>query len=292
MNNYDSIHSDTTAGTALEARLGRLERENRRLKRAGFLVLCAIAVPLVVGFARQGKTPLTASQFELTDDAGKVRASLFLDQNTSQPWLTLYDDKGTARTGFGLQKDGRPEMLMWNASSDCTLVASVDSADGPVIQLMKDKATVAELSVNGQTGSPALKLNGPGATAGATLSVDHDSGTPALTLADPHLGKGELDLDLDKGGLPSLSLLDPSGIARGTWWLANPSGTSAVLPQIRMMDDKGKVRIALEQSSPDGSPRLAMAASDGKAGLRATVKDTGPHLGMSDAKGRGRFSAP
>ena len=83
---------------SVEARLGRLERENRRLKRAGLLGLAVIAAVMLMGQVRPTRV-LEAEAFILRDSTGTALAGLEVDSD-GYPRFGLYDRNGKARIDF------------------------------------------------------------------------------------------------------------------------------------------------------------------------------------------------
>ncbi len=81
----------------MEERLNRLERENRRLKRAGGVVLGVIAVLLLMGHV-VGEKVVEAERFVLLDSSGQPRAVLAVAEGGSG--LYLYDNTGKLRAGL------------------------------------------------------------------------------------------------------------------------------------------------------------------------------------------------
>lgn len=61
-----------SATRVLEERLDRLERENRRLRRSGLLVLAGLAAVDCVGKPRATMTPVSGGGLALADRDGKV----------------------------------------------------------------------------------------------------------------------------------------------------------------------------------------------------------------------------
>jgi hypothetical protein len=74
---------------SIEDRLARLERENRRLKIAGLLVLAVVGSVFAMGQARPA-TEMTAQRFVLTDSSGQ-RAGEFMVGADGYPGLYLYE---------------------------------------------------------------------------------------------------------------------------------------------------------------------------------------------------------
>jgi hypothetical protein len=99
----------------LQARVVKLEQQNRRFKRLGVAALIVPALLLILGQAPSKKT-VEANEFVLRDDGGNIRARLFMTKETtttakellgidnSTPMtippaatLALYDNKGQVR---------------------------------------------------------------------------------------------------------------------------------------------------------------------------------------------------
>jgi len=98
---------DTFRAVDLTARLERLEKENRKLKRvvwAGAILSLVSAIALIETVIRPAFAQNTslktiqAYSYELLDPQGRVRASLgFTGRPTLSPWLTFNDPDGKTR---------------------------------------------------------------------------------------------------------------------------------------------------------------------------------------------------
>jgi hypothetical protein len=102
----------------LVIRLERLERENRRLRRAG-----AVALAGIVALALMGQTPsgeaakvVEATQFVLRDSKGDTRAVLALGPDGSVG-LGLSDEAGTARAWLSLGPQGSPGFALFDRAA-------------------------------------------------------------------------------------------------------------------------------------------------------------------------------
>lgn len=85
------------------ARLGKLERQNRWLKRVGLAVLLGAAATLLMGQASP-KRILTAQEYLLLDSRSEVRARLWM--SPAGPSLVFYDMNGQGRTVVGFLDSG------------------------------------------------------------------------------------------------------------------------------------------------------------------------------------------
>ena len=77
---------------AVVARLDKMERQNRRLKLAGLVLLVLAAAGLLMGQALP-KRIIEAEKFLVKDRQGKVRAKLEVGEHDT-PSLFLYDKEG------------------------------------------------------------------------------------------------------------------------------------------------------------------------------------------------------
>ena len=92
----------------LDARIAKLEKENRMLKRVG--LVGAVAVACIVLMGQASKKTIEANEFVLKDDAGQVRARLAMSKDP------------TAGPGF----PNAPQLFFYNKSSGRTLVLNGD----------------------------------------------------------------------------------------------------------------------------------------------------------------------
>jgi hypothetical protein len=80
---------------AVIARLEKVEKENRRLKRAGITCLLVAACVVLMGQARPSRT-LEAERFVLKDASGRVRAELFTHSVSGVAMLRFLNERGDA----------------------------------------------------------------------------------------------------------------------------------------------------------------------------------------------------
>jgi hypothetical protein len=170
-------------------RLGRVEKENRLMKRTGLVLLSLVALAVVMGQARPNRT-VEATAFVLKDDSGIVRAKLFVDPLRQGPSLSLYDSSGVARVtlaqgdkgssaGLFLYNDpperyGGAEMLL---TPDGATVLLASAKHGNLIALSTNSPTVP---------GPALEISdaeGYSATLGASESKAPGTGERRTTSA-------------------------------------------------------------------------------------------------------------
>ncbi len=114
----------------LVQRLDRLERENRRLKRIGALVVVGIAAVVLMGQARLSKVAkvIEAEKFVLRDTSGQIGAILFTVDGGS-PHLEFRDKKRNLRITLGVLGDvGHLSLFSENGNSAITLRALPDGS--------------------------------------------------------------------------------------------------------------------------------------------------------------------
>ncbi len=82
---------------SLARRVERVEGENRRLKRAGAVILAVMLALVLMGHVA-GEKVVEAERFVLLDSSGQPRAVLAVAKGGSG--LYLYDNKGKLRAGL------------------------------------------------------------------------------------------------------------------------------------------------------------------------------------------------
>ena len=164
--------------TELVERLERLERAHRRLK--GFaLAALVLAAALATIYATQPvPQKITAHEFDLMDDSGRVRAELHIDFG-NRPTLTFRDANGFPLVT--LAAGDQPSLCLMRAGNEEQILLTIS----------KDYY--------------GLGLYGKTARAGLAVT----KGSPALSIFD-ETGKERAVLDLTAGG-PSLDLSDARG---------------------------------------------------------------------------------
>ncbi len=94
----------------LEERMDGLERQNRRLKRAGALALAGVASLLLLGAARGSRLveaeAVKAKAFVLVDDKGRTLAALHAVGFGTH--LVIKDEKEVGRVVLGVSREQKP----------------------------------------------------------------------------------------------------------------------------------------------------------------------------------------
>ncbi len=221
---------------AIAERLEKVERENRRLRRAGLAALVLGCAVLVMGQVRPART-IESSQFILKDANGRVRAQLTMDP-ANRPTLTLSDEKGHAVVSL-IGGDDHPFLGLSGAGGEerVMLMASKDSYG---------------LGIYGEP---------QGAAGGTGVVLGVWKGIPGLTLYDER-GKERAALQLARGQ-PTLVVSDPNGPRAVLGVLAGAVST------LGLYDETGKVAAALRVTGDKTSFELF-----DKEGFQITIGST------------------
>ena len=174
----------------------------------------------------QGGDVVTASQVNIVDTAGRLRAVLSGDDARGLTSLTFYGPDGAARGALGMDADGAPGLRFMDAAGAVQLAATVSEADALV--------TV------GDQGTRSALFGSLG-------------GTPVVGLS--HAGQARMQFELGPGGQPSLSLQGEPSVT-----LLGEPGQQALSLSV---DADGAPFVSLYDA--DGAPRLLMGAVRGTA---------------------------
>jgi hypothetical protein len=93
----------------LEARVKRLERENRRMRRGAILALVLAGGVVLMGQAQGPRVSdeVRTRRLSVVDETGQVRASIFMGTGVlAGPELQLADETGQVRAALGVPKAG------------------------------------------------------------------------------------------------------------------------------------------------------------------------------------------
>ena len=167
----------------LARRLDQVERENRRLKQAGVVVLAVIAAVVLMGQATKGKVAkvVEAEKFVLRDADGKGRARLE-SLPSGLVRLALLDKDENIQSVLGVGIVGTPSLVLAGRNNKTILTTSF-------------------LSVSGKGGKSRLTL--------AVLP----SGEQSLVLTD-NTGRTQAELAIEVDGSSTFGLFDRTGTAR------------------------------------------------------------------------------
>jgi len=161
-------------GMDINARFEKLERENRRMKKAGIVAIVFASVFFISGQAKTDKV-VEANEFRLVDSAGKVRARLSM--NTAGPDLSFYDDHGTAVAYISTTPV--PELHLGELGNKAVIRAGTSEAKSPTdpILLLGGQDSSVQLAAGT---SNAIRIFG----SAGTFTVTNDEDGPNITLID------------------------------------------------------------------------------------------------------------
>ena len=191
---------------------------------------------LTARLGAQAAEVVTASQVNIVDSGGRLRAVLAAEDERGLASLAFYGPDGAVRAVVGVEPDGTPSLRFSNSAGVARLSASVRD-DEPVITV--------------------------GDEAARSVLIASLGGTPVLGLSDR--GRTRLQLDLGAQGEPRLSLFN-SGGQRGAGLVVGADDA----PFLSLFDAAGAQRLTMGtvQGSTvvnlgDGTrPRLVLGVAD------------------------------
>ena len=176
----------------------------------------AANILLPARLAAQGGDVVTASQVNIVDADGRLRAVLSGGDARGVTSLTFYGPDGVTRGTLGMEADGAPGLRFMDPAGAVQLAASVSAADALV--------TVGEQGARGALfgslgGTPVLGLSHAGQ---ARMQLElGPTGQPNLSLqGEPTVnllgepGRQGISLAVDADGAPFVSLYDAEGAPR------------------------------------------------------------------------------
>jgi len=143
---------------SLVTRVNRLERENRRMKLMGVLVLLGITAVMVMGQASSSNpTILRAEQFILQDKNGNARGA-FLSHPDGSPGLIMTDSQNKLRIGVMVKPNGEPSLNLYGEKNQFMVLTPFefglyDDEDNPRVLIAENptrQMTLNLYSKNGQ----------------------------------------------------------------------------------------------------------------------------------------------
>ncbi|MDX2170690.1 MAG: hypothetical protein SF182_26695 [Deltaproteobacteria bacterium] len=108
---------------SLTRRLEALERQNRRLRSGGFVVVLVLLSATLLGAATR-PTEIEVTKLTLVDAAGKPRAALAI---AGGPGLRFYDPNGIPRGGLSIDASG-PSLAFSDADGTPRLELAINTA--------------------------------------------------------------------------------------------------------------------------------------------------------------------
>lgn len=209
----------------------------------------ALVASSVVAVGAQGAQVVTATQVNVVDREGRLRAVLAGQDERRMTSLSFYDGAGQVRGIIGIDENEMPLVRLFDETGQSRLSAFVRDGDGLVIA--GDEA--AESGVFGTAGgSPLLSLFEAGRSR-ARLQVAPD-GSPSLRLFDAD-GQQSIGMTVGASNAPLVTLHD-QGQLRAAFGVQEQA---AVLN----MADTQQVRLVIGVAQ-DGHPSVSFLSESGQ----------------------------
>jgi hypothetical protein len=138
------MNSETSIAEALERRIEKVERENRRLKIAALIAVLCLGGALSLGAAANPpqQQKLEAETIVLRDAEGKTRIVLGVDKEG--PGIAFLDAKGKLRMNLGLAKEG-PALDLLDAAEQPRATLLLTEDQGPILNFVDKKGSQVTL---------------------------------------------------------------------------------------------------------------------------------------------------
>ena len=141
---------------SVEVRVRRLEQKVRRAVSGVVVLGCLLVVAMVSGVVSLTRGRVVARELVITDSTGQARMS-FLTNPDGRPLLLLQDASGQPGIVMGYTTLGKPSVSVGRFGPGTRIGFS---ADHPVVQLRDDSGTtLLELGV-GADGRPGVRVAG------------------------------------------------------------------------------------------------------------------------------------
>ena len=167
----------------LEARLARLERQNRVLERCLLLVGAGLTLFMALAASSGVKVQdvVRAKAFELVDNRGVVCAELSLSDKGAAG-LTLFDAEGKSRVWLGTSGEGPAGLTITTADGKYLGMFTVGKEGPPILTLYQTGGSTAEFGMYND-GSASLDFRDREQKTRAMLKMDKDASS-SLKLLD------------------------------------------------------------------------------------------------------------
>jgi hypothetical protein len=140
----------------MERRLARLERDNRRLKLGGGVLVVALTLLGLMGAGRPDVRHVEAESFIVKDATGRVRAVLGTTDPYSAPGLVMYDQEGHANVLLHLTGDGDPGLWLYEHDKVRSTLNAV--GDRVHLQLYDNEGRQRAVLMVRPNGQPSIEL--------------------------------------------------------------------------------------------------------------------------------------
>jgi hypothetical protein len=238
---------------AMLGRLERLERQNRIWRKGTFALLIVAATAALIS-ANSDPSPqdlVSAKRFQLKDDAGRVRADIFMS-SMSQPAFVLYDEQGKGRACTQITNEGSEFVLL-----------DVQGKERATFQIANDLPQTVYLRKDG-TGKWLARMGVD--DKGGLLGVWNTANQPRFAVNETGTVARQILQLNDENDRPRIQLIKE---------------LASNIPQLKVLDANGAVRIQLgiyeRGERGDGGGACTFLDADGKRNLL--------QVGSSDGKG-------
>lgn len=289
--------NEMTLDTLMQ-RLDHVERENRRLKRVGSMLLISIVSIVLMGQATGSKV-VEAEKFILRDSDGNERGWLTVRKGVG-PILALLDDSGRERVMLGVGRDlagQKPFLALFDAHGKERAGLAVGDEGSKMVLLDSQGDAEARLAVGEETEEYRKLLKRPEQHPKIPrvpyLSISKDRFKHNLSLGSDHLIFDSRD---NHGNKESFVVLSEAALA---FFEANEktrlllTGTQGQKTGFALFDKEGNTRAELLLDPEKGYPRLNLADHNGKIRAAIVVTPEGsPFLTIMNAKEKIIWKAP
>lgn len=247
--------ANASSESEILARLDALEKQNRRLKRIGLLILLGAGAALTMAQTRAARN-IEGRKFVLRDAKGQRRAELgFFPQ---RPELVFYDTGGARQVSIGLGADGPGLVIMGPRDEKSAVLAQTPA--GPA------------LSLHAADGAPRLNL-----------SVTRQGPTVGL-LTEAGEAKGAFGMMGNEGVFLQLFGAREAG---GAQLFAGAAGAT-----LRFLDTSDRARAVLGILADVNAPGLVFNDPNGTLRASFLLSRSGPGIALFDGSNAPVWRAP
>jgi hypothetical protein len=278
-------HGQTDQG--LEARMSRLERQNRRWRTATGLVVAAAGSLLLMAYSRRADPAAggaRAAQFKqvdvegvvLRDVNGQMRAWLGIAEGG--PRILFYDSTGQQRAGLGLTAQGEPALGFFDGSQNPRAVLGM--LEGWPGLVLRDPAGKKRVALHSRAQWASLDFFDARETKRSGIGLYEDAA--AINLSDDR-GKERSGLTTDRSG-SSLCFFDVTGKKRVGFGLLERDE-----PALGFFDPDGRPQVGLSVFAE--KPELSLNGTN-QTGAAVSAGMEGPRVQLYGENRRSIWTAP
>ncbi len=210
----------------LVRRIDRLERENRRLRRAATAIALGVAAVFLMGQTVPKGPVVETQKLVLKDKRGKIRAVLGEFSEDEPFGLLIFDGNQRIRTKLGLEEGGSPVLALADQrgvdrvmlhpalglrvlGDGPSVTLGVNYGNEPALHLSdKDGWTRAALVLTGTNTAPILKFLDPRGNARAWIGAMSDGKAQLLLMNRPQPPQPGRAVDLARPNMAAHAILE------------------------------------------------------------------------------------